>query len=152
MSNEAALIAAIQAAPNDHTLPLILADFFDENDDPRGQWIRNYRLREWMRPDYQSPVPKLLEALVKDHHVLAVRRAAAVIGEPIVPGLVELLKHERARVRQQACLCLRAIGPRAKAAVPHSSSACPMKTAPCAPRPPKRSRTSVRTHPRTPTN
>jgi|GEM_PF-6321143 len=118
MSNEAALIAAIRANPSDRTLPLILADFFDENDDPRGQWIRNYRLREWMRPDYQSPVPKLLEALAKDKRVLEVRGAARVIGEPIVPGLVELLKHAKPRVRQQACLCLRAIGPRAKAAVP----------------------------------
>lgn len=118
MSNEAALIEAIRANPRDHTLPLILADFFDENDDPRGKWVRNSLVREWMHPDYQSPVPKLLEALVKDKHVIAVRRIAAVIGESLVPGLVELLKHEKPRARQQACYCLRAIGPPAKAAVP----------------------------------
>lgn len=118
MSNEAALIEAIRSNPHDHTLPLILADFFDENNDPRGQWIRDYHVREWMRPDYQSPVPKLLEALAKDKNVIAVRRAAAVIGEPLVPGLIELLKHEKPRARQQACHCLRTIGPRAKAAVP----------------------------------
>lgn len=118
MNDEAAFVAAIAADPGDTHLPLIFADWLDDHGDPRGQWIRSGYVHGWMRPDYQSPVPKLLDALKKDRRVIEVRRAAEVIGEPIVPGLVELLKHETSRVREQACFCLRRIGKRAKEAVP----------------------------------
>ncbi len=118
MDDEAAFIAAIAAAPDDHHLPLVFADWLDDRGDPRGQWLRNHSVRPWMPPTYQSPIPKLLESLAKDRRVIDVRRAATVIGAPIVPGLVELLKHPTPRVRQQACMCLRNIGKRAKDAVP----------------------------------
>jgi uncharacterized protein (TIGR02996 family) len=118
MTDEASFLAAIAESPEDTNLPLIFADWLDDRGDPRGQWIRDYRVRHWMGPKLQDPVPKLLEALTKGRRVMAVRRTAGVIGEPIVPGLVELLKHAKAPVRQQACHCLRKIGARAKAAVP----------------------------------
>ncbi|HEY1190263.1 MAG TPA: HEAT repeat domain-containing protein, partial [Gemmata sp.] len=118
MNDEAAFIAAIAAAPDDAHLPLVFADWLDDRDDPRGQWIRAPHVHQWMRPTYESPVPKLLASLERDARVLDVRRAAEVIGGPIVPGLVDLLKHETPRVRQQACMCLRHIGKRAHGAAP----------------------------------
>lgn len=116
MTDEASFLAAIAENPKDTNLPLIFADWLDDHGDPRGQWIRHWSVAEWMRPTYENPIPKLLQALAKDKRVMAVRRAAEVIGEPLVPGLIELLAHERPRVRQQACHCLRNIGPRARAA------------------------------------
>lgn len=118
MNDEAAFVAAIAAAPDDHHLPLVFADWLDDHGDPRGQWLRHYAVRGWLPPTYENPVLKLLESLAKNKRVIDVRRAAEVIGEPLVPGLVELLKHEKPRVREQACMCLRKIGKRAKAAVP----------------------------------
>lgn len=118
MNDEAAFVAAIAAAPDDHHLPLIFADWLDDHGDPRGQWLRHYAVRDWLPPTYENPVLKLLESLAANKRVIDVRRAAEVIGEPMVPGLVELLKHEKPRVREQACMCLRRIGKRAKAAVP----------------------------------
>jgi uncharacterized protein (TIGR02996 family) len=118
MTDEASFLAAIAENPSDKNLPLIFADWLDDHGDPRGQWIRSWKVREWMGPKYQNPIPKLLEALTKDQRVMSVRHAAMAIGEPIVPGLVGLLKHARPRTRQQACHCLRRIGAPAKAAVP----------------------------------
>lgn len=118
MTDEASFLAAIAETPGDANLPLIFADWLDDHGDPRGQWIRHWAVRQWMHPTYESPIAKLLDALAKDRSVIKVRRAATVIGEPIVPGLVELLAHETPRVRQQACHCLRNIGPRARDAVP----------------------------------
>lgn len=119
MTDEASFLAAIAENPKDQNLPLVFADWLDEQGDPRGQWIRSPSVRRWMEStEFQSPIPALLQSLVKDKSVVAVRHAAEVIGEPIVPGLTELLKHEKPRVRQQACLCLRKIGRRAKSAVP----------------------------------
>ena len=118
MNDEAAFIAAIAAAPEEQHLPLVFADWLDDRGDPRGAWIRHHAVRPWMPPTYENPAPKLLAALTADKRVLDVRRAAEAIGEPIVPGLIELLKHAKPRVRQQACMCLRNIGKRAKGAVP----------------------------------
>jgi uncharacterized protein (TIGR02996 family) len=118
MTDEASFLAAIAANPGDQNLPLIFADWLDDHGDPRGQWIRNWSVRYWMGPKLENPIPKLLEAITKDRRIMRVRRVAAVIGEPLVPGLIELLKHEKSRARLQACHCLRKIGPRAKAAVP----------------------------------
>ncbi len=118
MNDEAALIAAIAAAPDDRHLPLVFADWLDDRGDPRGAWIRHPAVSLWMPPNYENPIPKLLAALAADKRVIDVRRAAEAIGESIVPGLIELLKHEKPRVRRQACMCLRNIGKRAKEAAP----------------------------------
>lgn len=118
MNDEAAFLAAIAAAPKDETLQLVFADWLEEHDDPRGKWSRNHDIRPWMGATFANPVPPILEAIAKDKQVIAARRAAEAIGEPIVPGLVELLTHASQRVREQACLCLKKIGPRAKAAAP----------------------------------
>lgn len=118
MNDEAAFLAAIAAAPNDDTLRLVFADWLEEHDDPRGKWSRHHDIRPWMGANFASPIPPILEAIAKDKQVIAARRAVEAIGEPIVPGLIELLKHASQRVRQQACLCLKKLGPRAKAAAP----------------------------------
>ena len=118
MDDEAAFVAAIAAAPGDEHLPLVFADWLDDRGDPRGQWLRDYYVRPWLPPTYANPIPKLLESLANNKKVTDVRRCAAVIGAPMVPGLVELLKHQKPRVRYQACMCLRAIGKPAKDAVP----------------------------------
>src|SRR5262249_10557614 len=118
MNDEAAFVAAIAAAPADEALKLVFADWLEERDDPRAGWLRDRVVRPWMGPTVQSPVPALIEALTNDRRVLDARRACARLGEPVVPGLVELLRHETPRVRAQAALCLRKIGKRAKEAVP----------------------------------
>lgn len=118
MNDEAAFLAAIAAAPDDATLQLVFADWLEEHDDPRGKWSRHHDVRPWMGKTFASPIPPILEALAKDQAVIAARRAVEAIGEPIVPGLVELLKHASQRVRSQACQCLKKLGPRAKAAAP----------------------------------
>jgi uncharacterized protein (TIGR02996 family) len=118
MNDEAAFLAAIAAAPDDRTLPLVFADWLEERDDPRGRWIRDRDVRPWMGAAFADPIPLIVESLTKEKKVVVARRAAVAIGEPIVPALLELLKHTDARVRGQACVCLRGIGPRAKAAVP----------------------------------
>src|SRR5262245_12193413 len=63
MTDEASFLTAIAAAPNDTNLPLIFADWLDDQGDPRGQWIRNWSVRQWMMPTYENPVPKILESL-----------------------------------------------------------------------------------------
>src|SRR5262245_34066739 len=50
MTNEAAFLAAIRAAPNDAALRLVYADWLDEEADPRGELVR---IEEEMR---QLPV------------------------------------------------------------------------------------------------
>ena len=50
MNDEAAFVAAIAAAPDDHHLPLVFADWLDDHGDPRGQWLRHYAVRGWLPP------------------------------------------------------------------------------------------------------
>jgi uncharacterized protein (TIGR02996 family) len=118
MNDETAFVNAIAAAPRDESLRLLFADWLDVRGDPRGAWLRDRGLREWMGPTCQSPIPALMESLQRDRRVTSVRAACERIGEPAVPALAELLKHHRPRVRAQAVFCLRRIGQRAKAAVP----------------------------------
>jgi uncharacterized protein (TIGR02996 family) len=118
MNEEAGFLEAIAANPGDETHVLVFADWLEERGDPRGQWIRRSTLRQWMGPKFENPVPALLAQLAKGRGVMAVRRAARYIGEPIVAGLAELLKHAEWYVRKQAAVCLGHIGPKAKAAIP----------------------------------
>ncbi len=116
--NEESFLAAIAADPTDETTKLVFADWLEEQGDPRGAWIRSEPIRPWMGPTLQNPIPALIESLTKGRRVVAVRYACAAIGEPIVPALVELLGHEKPLAREQAAICLRKIGKRARSAVP----------------------------------
>ena len=118
MNDEAAFLQTIAAHPGDETHVLVFADWLDDHGDPRGQWIRNHRIRPWMGPQFASPVPALLESLAKKKRVLAVRWAVEIVGPAAVPGLVGLLAHADEYVRQQAAICLGKVGPGAKDAVP----------------------------------
>jgi uncharacterized protein (TIGR02996 family) len=118
MNEEAGFLEAIAANPGDETHVLVFADWLEDRGDPRGQWIRSNFLRQWMGPKFESPVPALLAQLARGRGVMAVRRATRHIGEPIVPGLVELLKHAEWYVRKHAAVCLGHLGPKAKAAIP----------------------------------
>ncbi len=118
MNDEAGFLEAIAAHRDDETHLLVFADWLEDRGDPRGQWIRNRRVRQWMGPNFESPVPALLAQLAKKRGVMEIRRVVRVVGAPIVPGLVALLKHEDWYVRTQAAVCLAQVGPGAKEAVP----------------------------------
>src|SRR5262245_24718671 len=120
MNSEAEFIDALAASPDDGLLREAFADWLEEHGDPRAPWVRSpcRDLHGYMGPRFEDPIPRMIEALRQKEDVTAVRRAAEVIGEPIIPALVELLSHEDAYVRQQAVRCFRRIGKRAAAAVP----------------------------------
>jgi uncharacterized protein (TIGR02996 family) len=48
---------------DDRARRLVCADWLSERRDPRGDWLRDDHLWEWMRPDGAHPVPRLQTAL-----------------------------------------------------------------------------------------
>src|SRR5262245_24690362 len=110
MTTEADFLTAIAANPHDEVAKLVFADWLEKRGDPRGAWLRVPWLREWLGPTLQSPIPAVVEALAKGRNVTGARRVCAEIGELVVPALIELLGHQKVRVRQQAARCLSKIG------------------------------------------
>ncbi len=118
MNTEAEFLAAIAATPEDELAYRAFGDWLEERGDPRAAWVRSREVRRWMGPTLGSPVPALLDALRQKKNVTGARRAAEVVGEALVPGLVELLKHEDAGVRLQAAHCCQRMKKAAAGAVP----------------------------------
>lgn len=118
MNSEADFIAAIAASPNDELLLRAFADWLEEQGDRRAAWVRLRQVRAWMGPNFDDPIPKLIDALERRRDVIRVRKAAGLIGAPIVPELTALLGHKEPYVRKQAIWCLRRIGKPAAEAVP----------------------------------
>jgi uncharacterized protein (TIGR02996 family) len=58
-----AFLAAIQANTGEDTVRLAFADWLEEHDDPRSEWVRDVELWEWMAPDLGEPVTRILAAL-----------------------------------------------------------------------------------------
>src|SRR5262249_13358346 len=104
--------------PHDESLPLVFADWLEERGDPRAAWLRDRSVLPWLGATLDGIIPALLESLKSNKRVVDARRACARIGEGVVPGLVELLRHENHRVRKQAAMCLGKIGKRAQPAFP----------------------------------
>jgi uncharacterized protein (TIGR02996 family) len=123
MDSEAQFVAAIAASPDDALLLRAFADWLEERGDRRAPWVRltgvrSRRMREWMGPAFEDPIPKMIAALKKGRRVMAVRHAAEEVGAAMVPELIALLKHERPDTRRQAIWCLRRIGKAASEALP----------------------------------
>jgi uncharacterized protein (TIGR02996 family) len=118
MNEEAAFIAALVADPSDRTAALVFADWLDERGDPRGAMLRIEKVRAWMAPTYENPLPKLRAALDTGKGVTEATKIYALIGEPVVPELVSLLAHEAPIVRLRAVKVLRLMASKAKAATP----------------------------------
>src|SRR5262249_20137353 len=111
-------VAAIAANPHDDLLRGAFADWLEEQGDRRAPWVRSYQVRDWMGPQFEDPIPKLIASLKRRKRVIAVRDAAGAIGAAIVPDLVGLLSHEHPYVREQAIHCLRRVGKAAREAIP----------------------------------
>src|SRR5262245_22956281 len=118
MNTEAEFIRAIAASPHDQLLLGAFGDWLEEQGDRRAAWVRSPAVRPWMGPTFEDPIPKMIDSLRGKKNVMDVRRAAAVIGAPIVPELAGLLSHQDGYVRQQAIHCFRNIGKAAAGAVP----------------------------------
>src|SRR5262245_29703782 len=118
MNTEAEFVAAIAANPYDDLLRGAFADWLEERGDRRAPWVRSHHVLEWMRPNFEDPIPKLIASLKRRKRVIAVRDAAGAIGAAIVPDLVGLLSHEHPSVREQAIQCLRRVGKAAGEAIP----------------------------------
>ena len=118
MNEEAAFIATLVANPSDQTAALVFADWLDERNDPRGPMLRIDEVRAWMAPTYTNPIPGLIAALETGKKITQASKVLTHIGEPAVPGLVGLLGHANHLVRLRAAKVLRAMGPRAKEALP----------------------------------
>jgi uncharacterized protein (TIGR02996 family) len=62
MNEESALLQALAANPDDTATRLVFADWLMEHGDPRAAWVRDDELQEWMKPDAQDPLLRLLAA------------------------------------------------------------------------------------------
>lgn len=96
-SVENAFLAAIRENPDDETVRLVFADWLDECDDPRGPWVRNPKIWEWMKPDVKNPVSQILQRMRQIGWVETYRDAQEVlieIGAAAVPELIEALDDE----------------------------------------------------------
>lgn len=120
MTDEAALLAAIAAAPGDETAVLVYADWLDDHDQPdRAAWVRHPLVRPWIGPGFENPIPTLLAALAAGSRTAAARKAVATVGATAVPGLIGLLKNGTTpAARAEAARCLGALKKLAADAVP----------------------------------
>jgi uncharacterized protein (TIGR02996 family) len=118
MNSEADFRTAIRNSPDDQLLLSAFADWLEENGDERAPWVRDWRLRSWMGPDWQNPIPKLVEALKACSKRVEVRRCFAALGEAGVKPLLDCLDSSDSVLRQDALQCLAKIGKKATSAMP----------------------------------
>ena len=76
-ADEAAIVSHLRAHPDDTTARLVFADWLDERGDPRGPWLRDPDLWEWMQPDACDPLPRLRSALLDADQKVRSRAASA---------------------------------------------------------------------------
>src|SRR5262245_27846051 len=111
MSDEAAFLAAIRAAPDDVTLRLVYADWLDERGDPRAAWVRREvrwraeleRLDSAIRPIADRPVDlSNLSNLPKGPHPMdeaGVREEAQALLVEILLALESATEDEQRSMR-----------------------------------------------------
>jgi uncharacterized protein (TIGR02996 family) len=116
MDQETAFLKAIAANPEDDTVRLAFADWLDEQNDPRGPWVRDKDVWEWMKPDAKDPTEKLLAAAKKRQwqasHVLG------RMGPAVIPALLTALRGAKDRAASGVRSALEKLGPAAEPALP----------------------------------
>ncbi len=90
MSDEQAMLAAYAASPDDDHLRQVLADWFEERGDVRGNWLRDRDLARWMGPTACDPIPLLVAALPEQEEAQSLLLR---IGAPAVPALLAARHH-----------------------------------------------------------
>ena len=96
---EAGFWDAIAEAPDDEVSRLIFAGWLEERDDPRGPLLRERRYWRYPNAEGRDPVQLVLQIL--DDRTTesgkCLLRAAALLGEPVVPGLLERCRQRSRR-------------------------------------------------------
>src|SRR5258708_19541960 len=90
-AEEAGFWSAIAEAPEDEVPRLIFADWLDERNDPRGPLLRERHYWPHLNADCRDPVQVVLGILDARPTGPSKRllQAAAMVGAPLVPGLLE---------------------------------------------------------------
>jgi HEAT repeat protein len=82
--DEKSMLAAYAATYGDEHDRLLLADYFEERNDPRGVWLRDPELARWMGPEAANPFVKLVATLPDDE----ARQLLVRLGGQSVPALL----------------------------------------------------------------
>jgi uncharacterized protein (TIGR02996 family) len=109
MSQEKALLNAYASSfgTGDDTDRLVLADWFEEQGDPSGRWLRDPEIAVLMGPSASSPFPALLEMLQSDS--ARARKLLLRMGRDAVPALVVAARVDSSPGHEQAEKLLRQI-------------------------------------------
>src|SRR2546429_5990330 len=88
---EAGFWNAIAEAPEDEVPRLIFADWLEERNDPRGPLLRERQYWRHLNADCRDPVQVVLGVLDArpTGPSKGLLQAAAMVGAPLVPGLLE---------------------------------------------------------------
>jgi uncharacterized protein (TIGR02996 family) len=83
--DEKSMLEAYAANQGDDRYRLVLADYFEERGDPRGEWLRDPELARWMGPEAGNPFDKLVNNIDDEKaHALLLR-----YGLRSVPALLD---------------------------------------------------------------
>src|SRR5438552_12725682 len=90
-AEEAGFWIAIAEAPEDEVPRLIFADWLEERNDPRGPLLRDCSYWRHLNADCRDPVQIVLGILDAWQASPSkwLLQAAAMVGAPLVPGLLE---------------------------------------------------------------
>src|SRR5437016_1680130 len=90
-AEEAGFWSAIAEAPQDEVPRLIFADWLEARNDPRGPLLREQRYWHHLNADCRDPVQVVLGVLDAwpTRTSKWLHQAAAMVGAPLVPGLLE---------------------------------------------------------------
>jgi uncharacterized protein (TIGR02996 family) len=116
VSEEAGFLKAIADNPDDDTARLAFADWLEERDDPRGPWVRDKDIWDWMKPDAKDPTRRVLSGIRKGQW-----RASEVLqkmGACIVPAILAELRQAKQRTAQLLYHVLKQLGSTAEAHLP----------------------------------
>lgn len=96
-AEEAGFWSAIAEAPQDEVPRLIFADWLEEHNDPRGPLLRERQYQQHLSADCRDPVQVILGILDAwpTHAGKRLLQAAALVGAPLVPGLLERCRAAR---------------------------------------------------------
>jgi uncharacterized protein (TIGR02996 family) len=97
-AEEAGFWSAIAEAPEDEVPRLIFADWLEERNDPRGPLLRERHYWHHLNADCRDPVQVVLGVLDAWPTGPSKRllQAAAMVGAPLVPGLLERCRAAKA--------------------------------------------------------
>src|SRR5947207_8113316 len=112
-ATEAGFWNALAEASEDEVPRLIFADWLEERNDPRGPLLRERHYWEHLSADCRDPVQVVLGILDAwpTHAGLRLLQAAALVGAPLVPGLLERCRAARPGRDNGAAELLAALSP-----------------------------------------